>query len=110
MPLADTSSVQPNPLIAPGDGMLFEDRREEYFSIGRRALELIQFSGSLCDKPHYPRILDLPCGHGRVLRWLQSRPNLILRAYMEQAWGIQDVVILYKKAGYFEPLPARAFP
>lgn len=29
---------------------------------------------------------------------------------MEQAWGIQDVVILYKKAGYFEPLPARAFP
>ena len=45
-----------------------------------------------------------------VGRWLQSRPNLILRAYMEQAWGIQDVVILYKKAGYFEPLPARAFP
>jgi len=255
MPLADTSSVHPNQLIAPGDGMLFEDRREEYFAIGRRALELIQFSGSLCDKPHYPRILDLPCGHGRVLRWLrahyhyaqiaacdldaggvdfcaktfgatpvlsqpdlarvqfpesfdlvwcgsllthlppetwpgvldcferwtaecgvivltlqgrfytsllargrtdiaenidkaalgrefaqrgvsfqryleapqspygvtvtapevvgrwlQSRPNLILRAYMEQAWGIQDVVILYKKAGYFEPLPARAFP
>jgi len=255
MPLADTSSVQPNPLIAPGDGMLFEDRREEYFAIGRRALELIQFSGALCDKPHYPRILDLPCGHGRVLRWLrahygyakitacdldaagvdfcartfdatpvlsqpdlgrvqfpepfdlvwcgsllthlppetwpgvldslerwtaecgvivlslqgrfytsllargrtdiaenidkaalvrefgqrgvsfqryfetpqepygvtvttpevvgrwlQSRPNLIVRAYLEQAWGIQDVVILYKKAGYFEPLPPRAFP
>jgi len=255
MPLADTSPVQPNQLIAPDDGMLFEDRRDEYFAIGRRALELIQFSGMLCDKPHYPRILDLPCGHGRVLRWLrahyhyakitacdldadgvdfcvktfgatpvlsrpdlaqvqfsepfdliwcgsllthlppetwpsvldcferwtaecgvivltlqgrfynsllargrtdiaenidkatlvrefaqrgvtfqryfeapqspygvtvatpevvgrwlQSRPNLILRAYMEQAWGIQDVVILYKKAGYFEPLPARAFP
>lgn len=255
MPLADTSSVQPHPQIAPRDGMLFEDRRDEYFAIGRRALELIQFSGVLCDKPHYPRILDLPCGHGRVLRWLrahyhyakitacdldadgvdfcaktfgatpvlsqpdlarlsfpepfdliwcgsllthlpleswpavldaferwtaecgvivlsvqgrfytsllargrtdiaenidkaalvrefgarghsfqryfetptepygvavtapeivgrwlQSRPNLILRAYMEQAWGIQDVVILYKKAGYFEASPARAFP
>jgi SAM-dependent methyltransferase len=255
MPLADTSSVQPDLQIAPGDGMLFEERRDEYFAIGRRALELIQFSGALCDKPHYPRILDLPCGHGRVLRWLrahyhyakitacdldadgvdycakafgatpvlsqrdltqvrfpeqfdliwcgsllthlpleawpavldaferwtaecgvivlslqgrfytsllargrtdiaenidktalvrevgarghsfqpyteaphepygvtvtapeivgrwlQGRPNLILRAYMEQAWGIQDVVILYKKAGYFEPLPQRAFP
>ncbi|MBK8476074.1 MAG: class I SAM-dependent methyltransferase [Opitutaceae bacterium] len=72
MPLADTSSVHPNPLIAPDDGMLCEDRREEYFSIGRRALELIQFSGALCDKPHYPRILDLPCGHGRVLRWLRA--------------------------------------
>ena len=40
--------------------------------IGRRALELIHFSGELCDKPHYPDILDLPCGHGRVLRMLAA--------------------------------------
>jgi hypothetical protein len=27
-----------------------------------------------------------------------------VRAYLEQVWGIQDIVILYKKAGYYEPL------
>ncbi|MDB6094502.1 MAG: biotin biosynthesis protein BioC [Verrucomicrobia bacterium] len=35
---------------------------------------------------------------------LQKYPNLILRAYLEHAWGVQDIVILYKKRGYFEPL------
>ena len=45
---------------------------EQYFQLGRRALELIHFSAELCDKPHYPDILDLPCGHGRVLRWLRA--------------------------------------
>jgi SAM-dependent methyltransferase len=72
MPLADTSAVQPDRTIAPGDGMLTPGREEEYFALGRRALELVRFSGELCDKPHYERILDLPCGHGRVLRWLQA--------------------------------------
>jgi len=32
----------------------------------------VRFSAQLCDKPHYPEILDLPCGHGRVLRWLRA--------------------------------------
>ncbi len=45
---------------------------EQYFDLGRRALELIHLSSVLCDKPHYPEILDLPCGHGRVLRWLRA--------------------------------------
>lgn len=72
MPLADTSAVQPDRTIAPGDGMLAAGRTEEYFELGRRALELVRFSGALCDKPHYERILDLPCGYGRVLRWLAA--------------------------------------
>ena len=52
--------------------MLSEDDPQQYFDLGRRALELINFSAELCDKPHYPDILDLPCGHGRVLRWLRA--------------------------------------
>lgn len=52
-------------MVAPG-------KQAEYFDLGRRALELVLFSGRLCDKPHYPDILDLPCGHGRVLRWLRA--------------------------------------
>ncbi len=45
---------------------------EGYFRLGCRALELIRLAAELCNKPHYPDILDLPCGHGRVLRWLRA--------------------------------------
>ena len=39
-----------------------------------------------------------------LMRTLQRYPDVIMRAYLEEAWGMQDVVILYKKAGHFEPL------
>ncbi|MBI2516101.1 MAG: class I SAM-dependent methyltransferase [Opitutae bacterium] len=71
-PLYDFSSLQVDRTIAPKDGMVAPESPEQYFDLGRRALELIQFSSVLCDKPHYPNILDLPCGHGRVLRWLRA--------------------------------------
>ena len=58
--------------VDPRDTMQATDNPEQYFDLGRRALELIHFSSELCDKPHYPAILDLPCGHGRVLRWLRA--------------------------------------
>ena len=72
-PLYDFSQVAVDRTLAPGDGMVAAENPEQYFDLGRRALELIQFSAELCDKPHYPEILDLPCGHGRVLRWLRAR-------------------------------------
>jgi SAM-dependent methyltransferase len=72
IPLADTSQVQPDRTISPRDGMIKDGLESQYFELGRRALELILFSGRLCDKPHYHDILDLPCGHGRVLRWLRA--------------------------------------
>jgi SAM-dependent methyltransferase len=71
-PLYDFSSLPVNRTLAPRDGMVAADLTEQYFDLGRRALELIHFSSVLCDKPHYPDILDLPCGHGRVLRWLRA--------------------------------------
>ena len=64
-PLYDFSSLAVDRTVAPRDGMVSPDLPEQYFDLGRRALELIQFSAELCDKPHYPNILDLPCGHGR---------------------------------------------
>ena len=39
-----------------------------------------------------------------LMRTLQRYPDIIMRAYLEEAWGIQDIVILYKKAGHFEPV------
>ncbi|WP_438480173.1 class I SAM-dependent methyltransferase [Oleiharenicola lentus] len=71
-PLYDFSSLHVNRAIAARDGMVAPEAPEQYFDLGKRALELIKFSAELCDKPHYPDILDLPCGHGRVLRWLRA--------------------------------------
>lgn len=71
-PLYDFSQLNPSRTLAPKDGMISPGLEDQYFDIGRRALELVHFSSVLCDKPHYPNILDLPCGHGRVLRWLRA--------------------------------------
>lgn len=71
-PLYDFSQLPVDRTLAPDDGMVSAGLEDQYFDLGRRALELIHFSSVLCDKPHYPDILDLPCGHGRVLRWLRA--------------------------------------
>ncbi|MEO6995674.1 MAG: class I SAM-dependent methyltransferase [Lacunisphaera sp.] len=71
-PLYDFSTLSVNRTVSPRDGMVAPELPEQYFDLGRRALELVKFSSELCDKPHYPDILDLPCGHGRVLRWLRA--------------------------------------
>jgi SAM-dependent methyltransferase len=71
-PLYDFSALPVDRTISPHDTMREEGLEGQYFDIGHRALELVKFSADLCDKPHYPDILDLPCGYGRVLRWLRA--------------------------------------
>ena len=71
-PLYDFSSLPVDRTIAPQDTMLAPGLESQYYDLGHRALELVKFSAELCDKPHYPDILDLPCGFGRVLRWLRA--------------------------------------
>jgi len=71
-PLYDFSALPVDRTIAPQDTMLAPGLETQYFDIGSRALELVKFSSELCDKPHYPNILDLPCGYGRVMRWLRA--------------------------------------
>jgi SAM-dependent methyltransferase len=48
--------------------------REQYFHCGRSALECIQKALDIASiSPNrIKRILDLPCGHGRVLRYLKA--------------------------------------
>ncbi len=53
--------------------MLSPGMEEQYFDIGRRALELVVLAGQVCEGARFQDILDLPCGHGRVLRWLRAR-------------------------------------
>lgn len=61
-----------NRTISPLDSMRDPKYPEQYYEIGERALDLVRFASELCDKPHFPRILDLPSGYGRVLRWLRA--------------------------------------
>ncbi|GAB5560382.1 MAG: hypothetical protein SynsKO_20290 [Synoicihabitans sp.] len=73
MPLYDFSHLELDRTISPRDTMIVPGREQQYFEIGHRALELVEFAGKLCDKPHFPNILDFGCGYARVLRWLRPQ-------------------------------------
>lgn len=57
--------------IAPGDGMFTGDL-ELYQRGGRSALRCVDLALAIADRPRPVRILDLPCGYGRVLRYLRA--------------------------------------
>jgi SAM-dependent methyltransferase len=71
-PVFDVGTLQPDRTLSPRDTMVWPGMEEQYFEIGHRALELVKLSAQLCGKPAFAKILDLPCGHGRVLRWLKA--------------------------------------
>jgi hypothetical protein len=58
--------------ISPRDEMVAKDETH-YFNVGRSALECVDLSLRAARMPvcEVRRILDLPCGHGRVLRWFR---------------------------------------
>jgi SAM-dependent methyltransferase len=59
--------------ISPDDKM-FDGNEDFYFAVGRSALDCIgsALRASQVPAANVRRILDLPCGHGRVLRHLRS--------------------------------------
>jgi SAM-dependent methyltransferase len=59
--------------ISPNDRM-FQGSADHYFGVGRSVLGVIGHSLAAAHKPvaDVKRILDLPCGHGRILRYLQA--------------------------------------
>ena len=72
----------PEPIdsISPKDDM-YAGYREQYFRIGRSALRNILYAMRMADQETFGSILDLPCGHGRVLRYLKARfPNARITA------------------------------
>ena len=69
--------------ISPNDVMYNKKFPNHYFDVGKSTLESIkialQLSSKTIDEIH--NILDLPCGHGRVTRFLKSFfPNSIITA------------------------------
>jgi SAM-dependent methyltransferase len=57
--------------ISPNDQM-FDGNSEHYFGVGLSALRCIQLAMTAADLPTVTNVLDLPCGHGRVLRALRA--------------------------------------
>jgi SAM-dependent methyltransferase len=62
--------IEVDQTISPHDEML--QHKREYRSAGASALASIRFSLEAAGIEQVRRILDLPCGHGRVLRWLRA--------------------------------------
>ena len=69
--VAAVPAVPLNTVIAPADDMYVADTAQ-YFQIGREALALVQQACALAQCSPVAAILDLPCGHGRVARWLRT--------------------------------------
>jgi SAM-dependent methyltransferase len=67
------AKLDPILTVSRNDSMVAAGAEQQYYDIGRSALQLITMAGELCDKPHYPKILDYACGHGRVLRWIKAQ-------------------------------------
>jgi SAM-dependent methyltransferase len=59
--------------ISPNDEM-FSGDESHYFSVGESALESIELAllAARRSKSSIRRILDMPCGHGRVLRYVKA--------------------------------------
>jgi SAM-dependent methyltransferase len=57
--------------IAEGDEMYTPGRRDLYFELGASALRAIRLALLAAGRDDPARILDFPCGHGRVLRMLK---------------------------------------
>ena len=66
--------------ISPRDHM-YHDNPPAYFRLAKVALRCVQFTLLLTGRPAPETILDLPSGHGRVLRILKAEfPNARLAA------------------------------
>src|SRR5262249_37742284 len=71
--MLETADIKVDPRISSNDGMLGGNPRH-YFAVGRSALwniaRTLDHTAGGSSQPK--RILDLPCGHGRVLRYLRA--------------------------------------
>ncbi len=70
VPLTDELDVVDR--ISAKDGMFTQGMEEHYRMVGRSALEAIRMAMLAAGRSDFQNILDLPCGHGRVMRALRA--------------------------------------
>jgi SAM-dependent methyltransferase len=59
-------------VVSPNDRMVVSEHPESYWEYGPSAVRAIELAMIRASKADLQRILDLPCGHGRVLRYLRA--------------------------------------
>ncbi|HXS34972.1 MAG TPA: class I SAM-dependent methyltransferase [Solirubrobacterales bacterium] len=97
-----------NRLVAPDDAM-FSGDLEGYLSVSDSAIAQIGHTMTICGRTSFGRILDLPSGHGRVMRGLHAAfPDAELTACDLDRGGVDFCATQFGAVPvYSDPDPAR---
>ena len=88
-------------LISPHDGM-YKGDGNHYFRVGLSAIDCIDAAISAAGNSDPHRILDLPCGHGRVLRFLVHRfPDAAITACDLDVSGVDFCTETFAVSGVY---------
>jgi SAM-dependent methyltransferase len=88
-------------LIAPDDGM-YKGDGGHYFRVGLSAIKCIDAALTAAGSQEPKEILDLPCGHGRVLRFLVQRfPQAAIAACDLDTDGVDFCSEMFSVSGVY---------
>ena len=92
-------------LVAISDVKVWD---EQYFRTGASALRQIMMAMLAAGKDNFNSILDMPCGHGRVLRYLKARfPNAELTSSDLNRDGVDFCASTFGATGVYSQLNLR---
>lgn len=87
--------------ISPHDGM-YKGDGNHYFRVGLSAVDCIDAAIAAGGNSDPEKILDLPCGHGRVLRFLVHRfPDAVLMACDLDTDGVDFCIDTFAVSGVY---------
>lgn len=90
-----------NKIISPND-LMYKSDKENYLNWGKMALECVERTLKKVGKTEVSSILDLPCGHGRVLRFLKAAfPEAIITACEIDQDGVDFCVKTFGARGVY---------
>jgi SAM-dependent methyltransferase len=88
-------------LISPADGM-YKGDGDHYFRVGLSAIKCIDAALTAAGIQQPKEILDLPCGHGRVLRFLVHRfPEAAITACDLDTDGVDFCTEMFSVGGVY---------
>jgi SAM-dependent methyltransferase len=91
-------------LISPDDGM-YKGDGGHYFRVGLSAIKCIDSALTAAGIEQPQKILDLPCGHGRVLRFLRHRfPQAAITACDLETDGVDFCTETFQVSGVYSKM------
>lgn len=92
--------------VHPGDEMFDHALPYQYFDVGWSALKAVEAGLAEAGVAEVGRILDVPCGHGRVLRMLRARwPGAAVTACDLNREGVDFCVASFAARGVYSANP-----